>query len=268
MGNLSDVHTVEELVEFISAFMETVPSQNDLDNLRNQMLTKDVLGALVAKLVYRTEFRDALGAMASKADVIQRVASKAEQSDVLNGMVRKADRSAFYALEAKINKLFPFEIVDDITARDKIPVASRTKVVLVLDATADPQQSAESTGAMYGWSASQARWIKLSEITYNGDQIKYNAILGRPSSSAKEIDTVVSTIMTNISAFRKIREIFAVMHTHESSVAQIEDAVSIAHDHENVPEVFSVLDTDLIPVIRDGQLVNVKASVLKSYLRG
>ena len=40
MSNLSDVHTVEELVEFISAFIETVPTQNDYDNLRNQMLIK------------------------------------------------------------------------------------------------------------------------------------------------------------------------------------------------------------------------------------
>ena len=268
MSNLSDVHTVEELVEFISAFIETVPTQNDYDNLRNQMLTKDVVGALVAKLVYRTEFKDALSAMASKADVIQRVASKAEQGDVLNGMVRKADRSALYALEAKVNKLFPYEIVDNITARDRIAVSNRNKVVLVLDATADPQLSSDSRGAMYGWSSSQARWLMLSEIKFNGDQIKYNAVLGRPSSSANDIDTTVNIILTNVSIFRKIREIYAQMHAHGSTVVQIDNAVEKAHDHTSVPEVFSVADTDLIPLVRDGQLVNVKASVLKSYLGG
>ncbi len=268
MSNLSDVHTVEELVEFISEFIQTVPTQNDYDNLKNQMLTKDVLGALVAKLVYRSEFSEALSAMAKKSDVIQQVASKAEQSDVLSGMVRKADRSSVYALEAKVNRLFPYEIVDNITERNRIPEADRSKIVMVLDASADPQLSNEATGAMYGWSKTQSRWILLSEIKYTGDQIKYNAILGRPSSSAQEIDTVVNIVQTNASIFRKIREIFTSMHIHGATPAQIDNAVDKAHSHIDIPEVFNVVNTDMITLIRDGQLVNVKASVLKSYLEG
>ena len=267
MNNLSDIHTVEGLVEFLSEFIETVPTRTEVNGLREDMLTKEVVGALISKLVYRTEFNEALSAKASKADLIQIGAAKAEQSDVLNGMFRKADRTALYALEAKVNRLFPYQIVDNITERNKIRESDRTKIVVVLNATDDPALSNESTGAMYGGSVTETKWVLLSEIKYNAEQISYNAILGKPQATAAEIDEVVTKVLSLATPLNALTNIHAAMHVHDSSLSQIESAVNFSHSHANLPEVADLAGYDLITVCRNGNLVNVKASALKAYLK-
>lgn len=268
MSDLASIQTVDELVTFISSFIATVPTQEYVDQELDKKLSKEALGELIAKLVYRTEFKDAISAKASRSELLQAVASKAEQSDVSTGIARKANLNSLYSLEAKVNRLFPYQIVDTIADRNNILASERSKLVVVLDATADPQLSSNANGAIYGWSKNRQKWIMQSEIRLNGDQISYNRILGKPTVSAVEIDTAVGTVITNIGLMRRIREVFSNMHQHVSSPLAIDSAVEKSHDHTGFPEIFNIADTDLITLVRGGQMVNVKASVLKNYLKG
>lgn len=54
--------------------------------------------------------------------------------------------------------------VADITARDAIPEAERTGVIVVADASGDPTvESSTKKMAFYGWKTEDSSWVKLGE---------------------------------------------------------------------------------------------------------
>lgn len=266
MDNLSSITTIHELVAFLSEFLEKVPTQEYVDKELDKRVSVDALGILIPKLVSRIDFDQRMNAKVNKADLINAVSGKADRNEVASGIARKANLSMLYNLMAKVNKAFPFKTVENIVERNALTGEDLNKVILVIDASGDPNVSIDSRGAMYMYSHARRQWILESEIKYNDAQITYNNIHGKPESSAREIDTVVSVIIERIEFVRKLHEIYTKMHVHNHSVEEIDNAVDEKHSHQHSLEIMTIHDDDLIPVIRDGVLVNVKAHVLKSYI--
>ena len=267
MGDLSAITNVQELVEFLSDFLEKVPTQEYVDQQLDKKVGVETLSALIPKLVSRIDFDQRMSAKANKSDLILAVAGKADRNEVSSGIARKANISALYCLESKVNKIFPFKTVENIDERNALTGDDLDKVVLVVDATADPKLSADSNGALYMYSKARKSWLMESEIKYNENQISYNRILGKPISSAAEIDIVVAAILEKIEYVRKLHEIYTKMHAHNSTLQDIDSAVAEKHSHQTAMEIMDIDDGDLIPVIRDGVLVNVKALTLKAYIK-
>ena len=267
MSDLASITTVQELVEFLSDFLEKVPTQEYVDQQLDKKVGVETLSALIPKLVSRVDFDQRMSAKANKADLILAVSGKADRNEVSSGIARKANLSALYSLEAKMNKLFPFKTVENIAERNALVGEDLDKVVLVIDATDDNKLSADSNGALYMYSRARNIWVLESEIKYSENQISYNRVLGKPTSSASEIDIVVSAVVEKLEYVRKLHEIFTKMHAHESTIADIDRAVSESHVHQNALEVMDVNDDDLILMVRDGVLVNVKAHILKEYTK-
>ena len=69
-------------------------------------------------------------------------------------------------------------------------------IVWVKDATGDPTVSVGS--ALYGWNNKAGKWEKITESESSDIQIKlsYNDIIGRPKSSATQIDDAVKAVGT------------------------------------------------------------------------
>jgi hypothetical protein len=166
-----------------------------------------------------------------------------------------------------MNKLFPFKCVDNIEKRNELYGEDLEKVILVVDATADKQLSGDSKGAIYMYSEIGQRWILLTEIKYNAEKITYSEILGRPDASAKEIDVAVGAVIEKLEYIYKLHEIFTKMHSHGKIDADITRAVDNSQSHFEAIEVKTIDDTDLIPIVRNGTIVNVRADVLKEYLK-
>lgn len=266
MSDLASITSLQELIEFLSNFIETVPTQEYVDGELDKKISAAALGELLPKYVTMLEFNQRMSSKADMSDLILSVATKADRNEVLSGIARKANLSGLYKLEAKLNKLFPFKCVENIAERNALYGDDLEKVILVVDATADETLTGESTGALYMYSKLRGAWVLQSEIKYNAEQISYNRILGKPSSSAAEIDTVVGLIVEKMEYIIKLHEIFVKTHTHEKIDSDISLAVNNSHSHSTAPEVSSVVDSDLIPIVRDGVVMNVKASVLKEYL--
>lgn len=267
MSDLSAVTNVQELVEFLSDFFEKVPTQEYVDQQLDKKVGIETLSALIPKMVSRIDFDQRMSAKANKSDLILAVAGKADRNEVSSGIARKANLSALYSLESKVNKIFPFKTVENIDERNALSGDDLDKVILVIDATADPKLSVESNGALYMYSKARKIWVMESEIKYNVEHISYNKVLGRPTSSAAEIDIVVAAVLEKIEYVRKLHEIYTKMHAHNSTVQEIDSAVTEKHSHQTAMEIMDVDDNDMIPVIRDGVLVNVKAHVLKAYIK-
>ena len=245
MSDLSSITTIQELVEFLSDFLERVPTQEYVDQQLDKKVGVETLSALIPKLVPRLDFEQRMAAKANKADLI----------------------SALYTLESKVNKIFPFKTVETIAERNNLFGADLEKVVLVVDASDDDKLSADARGALYMYSKARREWILESEIKYTDNQIAYSRILGRPVSSTAEIDIVVGAVIEKIEYVRKLHEIFTKMHAHNSTIEEIDRAVEVSHSHDDALEIMDIDDNDYIPVIRDGALVKVKAHTLKTYIK-
>ena len=267
MSDLSSVTTIQELVEYLSDFLEKVPTQEYVDQQLDKKVGVETLSALIPQLVPRIDFEQRMSAKANKSDLINAVAGKADRNEVSSGIARKANLSALYNLESKVNKIFPFKTVENIAERNSLFGDDLEKVVLVVDATDDRKISSDVQGAMYMWSKARREWILQSEIKYNDDQIAYSRVLGRPVSSASEIDIVVAAVVEKIEYVRKLHEIYTKMHAHGTSIGDIDNAVSVMHSHQDALEIMDIDDNDFIPVIRDGALVKVKAHTLKTYMK-
>lgn len=268
MSDLSSITTVSELVAFLSEFIETVPTQSYVDSKLSGKISSETFNMVLKTLIRRNEFAQAMSMKANCADVIMHMAWKATQEDISIGITRKVNKAPFYNLEARVNKLFPFKTVENISERNNLVGDDLKKVILVIDASADATQSLNAKGAIYMFSAGRNQWVKESELAYNAEGINYNNILGKPTASAADIDTVCELVIQKISIVRKLNDIYEAMHNHGSSLLAIDQAVTASHTHQTLTEVTSVEDNDLITVIRNGTLCNVKASVLKEYIGG
>ena len=266
MSDLSAITTVQELVEFLSDFLEKVPTQEYVDQQLEKKVGVETLSALIPQLVSRIDFEQRMFAKANKADLINAVAGKADRNEVSSGIARKANLSALYNLEGKLNKIFPFKTVENIAERNNLFGEDLEKVVLVIDATDDRKLSADVHGAMYMWSKARREWVLQSEIKYTDNQIAYSRILGRPVSSAAEIDIVVAAVIEKIEYVRKLHEIYTKMHAHSSTIEDIDNAVAVKHSHQDALEIMDIDDSDFIPIVRNGELVKVKARTLKTYM--
>lgn len=80
-------------------------------------------------------------------------------------------------------------IVDDITARDAI-VPSNAQQVLVINAAGDP--TVVSGAATYVWREATSAWIKISEAESLDIEVTWDALVGRPTSTAAQIDAAVA----------------------------------------------------------------------------
>lgn len=267
MSELSNVTTVQELVEYLSEFLENVPTQDYVDQELDKRVSRDDLSNILHKLVTKVDFNQVMAAKASKSDLTLAVATKADQNEVTTGIARKANLSSLYTLQAKLNKIFPFKTVETISELAALIGEDLNKVILVVDASADPTLSVDSKGAFYAYSKTRKVWDKLSEVKFNAETISWNAILGKPTSSAAEIDTVVATVIEKLTYFKKLHELINAMHIHSSSLSEIDNAVASRHSHPTLTEVFNVRDTDCVTIVREGELVNVKLSTLKEYFK-
>ena len=267
MSDLASVTTLQELIDFLSDFLETVPTQDYVDQELAKKVGLDLFGATLPKYVTGIEFNQRMAAKASKTDLIGSVSSKADRNEVSSGIARKANLNGLYLLESKLNRLFPFKCVENIDERNLLEGEDLDKVVLVFDASGDKRRPGNSLGAIYTYSKIRREWLFQSELTYNAEQISYNKILGKPSSSAKEIDMVVGAVIEKLEYILKLHEIYTKMHLHSKTDNEISSAVDVSHSHLTAPEVYNVADNDLIPIVRDGVVMGVKAHILKEYLK-
>lgn len=268
MSDLNSITTIDELVQFLSEFMQTVVTQAYVDQELDKKLAASNFDRTVSKFVYRTDLKAQLDAKIGRAEVISLLAEKANLSDLEVGIARKANVNSLYTLQKRVNNLFPFSFVENITARDAINITEREKLVFVIDASDDTTLPENAVGAVYAWSANRSVWTRLSALTFSLDQVNYNSLIGKPSSSAEEIDQTCNLVLTRTLLIQRLSELFDSKHVHTSTLEAIENSIAISHDHSELTEVDSVLDSDLITIIREGQMVNVKASVLKTYIGG
>lgn len=266
MPDITSVTTLQELVDFLSEFMQTVPTQDYVDQELSKKITAVDLDNLIPNFVSKTTFNQLLAAKASKAELLALAAGKADQSEVSTGIARKANLNSLYSLEAKVNKLFPFKTVETLAERNALTGTDKQKIIFVVDATGDSTLSGEAKGAIYAFSSVQNRWILQSEIKFSAEVISYINILGKPSSSAAEIDSVVAAVLEKIALIRRLQEVFTEKHTHNSPLENIETAVQNNHKHSTLPVVIEVRDTDMVTLVREGALINVSLSNLKAYL--
>lgn len=98
-----------------------------------------------------------------------------------------------------------FEIVDNIAARDALPLTGN-KFVLVLDATGD--NSVASGAATYAWRSATSSWAKISEAESLDVTLTWAAIQGKPTSAVADIDAAVAQRHThaNMTELNKIGE--------------------------------------------------------------
>lgn len=266
MSALSNVTTVQELVEFLTTFMESVPTQEFVEQELEKRVTFSDLGDYLHKLVTKVDFNQVMSAKVGKSELSLALATKADKNEVTTGIARKANLSSLYALQARLNQVFPFKAVENIEELNSLVGEDLDKVVLVVDATADRSLSKDTKAAFYGYSKHRQVWDKLSEVKYNAESIAWTSILGKPSVSAAEIDAVVAVIIEKLVYIRRLNELVNAMHIHGSSLSEIDNAVETRHSHPNLTEVFNLKNSDYITIVREGELVNVKLSTLKEYL--
>lgn len=108
-------------------------------------------------------------------------------------------------INASISASNAFEIVDNIAARNALPLTSN-KFVLVLDATGDP--TVTSGAATYAWRSSSNTWVKISEYESLDVVLNWSTIQNKPISSVADIDAAVAQRHThaNFTELNKISE--------------------------------------------------------------
>lgn len=87
------------------------------------------------------------------------------------------------------------EIVTDITARNALASQDRNLIVMVLDATGDATVSAGA--ALYAFRNSDNSWTKVAEYEGMDAVVQWSNILGRPTSSAAQLDAAVTNSHTH-----------------------------------------------------------------------
>jgi hypothetical protein len=85
-------------------------------------------------------------------------------------------------------------VVADITARNAL-APTTTSMALVLNATADT--SVATGAATYVFDAAVSTWIKVAEYESMDVVLQWSNIVGRPVSSAAQIDTAVTNTHTH-----------------------------------------------------------------------
>lgn len=108
-------------------------------------------------------------------------------------------------INSSISASNAFEIVDDIAARNVLPLAGN-KFVLVLNATGDP--SVTSGAATYAWRSAISAWVKISEYESMDVVLDWAAIQNKPASTIFDIDSAVAQRHThaNFTELNKIGE--------------------------------------------------------------
>lgn len=260
MSELNSITTIDGLVQFLSEFIQTVVTQSYVDQELDKKLTSSNFERTVSKFVYRTDLKAQLDAKIGRAEVISLLAEKANLSDLEVGIARKANVNSLYTLQKRVNNLFPFSFVENITARDAIESTERNKLVFVIDASDDTTLPENAVGAVYVWSNDRSVWVRLSVLTFSLDQVNYNSLIGKPSASAEEIDQTCHLVISRSLLIQRLSELFDSKHVHVSTVETLEETVAASHKHSELAQVDSILEDDLITLVRDNQLVNVKAS--------
>lgn len=88
------------------------------------------------------------------------------------------------------------QLAADIAARNALGAAlTRNALVLVTDATGDATVTAGA--AMYFYDNAGAAWIKVSEFESLDVTLTWDAIVGKPSSTAAQIDAAVANSHTH-----------------------------------------------------------------------
>lgn len=98
-------------------------------------------------------------------------------------------------------------VVADLAARDALVSGATTNLmVTVVDASDDP--TVDAGAALYSYEVATSTWYKLSEYESMDVVVTWNAISGKPTSSAAQIDSAVSQTHThaNKAALDKVGE--------------------------------------------------------------
>lgn len=97
-------------------------------------------------------------------------------------------------IDASVAGLSGLEIVADITERDALTLSANA-MVLVLDATSETDVT--SGGATYAYRHSNTSWTKVSETESMDISLSWASIVGKPTSTANDIDAAVANSHTH-----------------------------------------------------------------------
>lgn len=97
-------------------------------------------------------------------------------------------------IDASLEGIAGIEVVDNIAARNALTPTTNLQVV-VIDASADPTVTAGS--ATYIYRLATTSWIKISESESMDVVLNWDNIVGKPTSTASQIDTAVSNSHTH-----------------------------------------------------------------------
>jgi hypothetical protein len=152
-------------------------------NFRTHKVTA-LPGTLIANSIYYV-------APAARPDYVE-VYMTGSDPAVVKRVVNTVDVQAM--IDAAVSGLGGLSIVADISARNALNPTSNVMVV-VLDASADATVNAGS--ALYAYQLATTSWIKLSEYESLDVTLEWTNIVGRPSSSAAQIDAAVANNHTH-----------------------------------------------------------------------
>jgi hypothetical protein len=97
-------------------------------------------------------------------------------------------------IDSRLAGVASVQVVADIAARDALQLTENTQV-MVLDASADA--TVDSGAATYIYRASNDTFTKISEAESLDLALQWAAIVGRPNSSAAQIDAAVAALHTH-----------------------------------------------------------------------
>lgn len=108
-------------------------------------------------------------------------------------------------VNASLTAVSNIQVVENIGARDGLNPTS-TVYVYVKDATGDG--SVKAGGATYLWDTGTSAWVKISEAESMDIATTWDALTGKPDSSAAQIDQAVTNMHThtNMTQLNKIGE--------------------------------------------------------------
>jgi len=127
----------------------------------------------------------------AKPDYIELYASNSNGSAVKR-IIQNTDVQAL--IDASLAGISAIEVVADITARNALNPTTNLQVV-VLDASADA--TVTSGSATYIYRLATTEWIKISEAESMDVVLSWDNIVGKPTSTASQIDTAVANSHTH-----------------------------------------------------------------------
>ena len=141
------------------------------------------------------------------------------------------------------------EIVTDITARNALASQDRNLIVMVLDATGDATVSAGA--ALYAFRNSDNSWTKVAEYEGMDAVVQWSNILGRPTSSAAQLDAAV----TNSHTHSNKAVLDATQESFTTALKTTYDAAATAsHSHGNKATLDKLTDAGGV-LLLDGAAV-------------